>query len=97
MRKNGRGEITKIADLFAVYKMRLKAPQGVVVKTFSEVVHDLLNLQVKEGWCSYAVTPKILYISSPGPFKSEILMHKKEILTHLKGRLGEKSAPQDIL
>lgn len=97
MRKQGRGGITKIADLFAVYKLRLKAPQGAVVKAFSEVVLDLLNIQVKDGWCSYSVTSRMLYISSTGPFKSEILMHKKEILTHLKGRLGEKSAPNDIL
>lgn len=97
MRKEGRGGITKIADLFAVYKARLKAPQGAVVKVFGEVVHDLLNIHIEEKWCSYAVASKILYLSSPGPIKSEVLMHKKEILNHLKGRLGEKSAPHDIV
>ncbi len=97
MRKFGRGEITKISKLFSVYATRFKAPQGTVTKVFCEVIYDLFNFTLKEGACTYTVATKTLHINVGGPLKSEILLRKGEILTHLKGRLGEKSTPTDIL
>lgn len=97
MKKTRGGDITKISELFAKYVQRLQAPQGTVIKTFQEVVHDLFGITIRKEQCSYTVSTRTLALTLPGPIKSEILLKKKEILTHLKGRLGEKSAPQNIL
>ncbi len=97
MRKIVGGKITKFSSLFDVYKKRLKAPQGTVINVFIEVVMDLFSIILIKKQCSYSVFNKTLHINISGPAKTEILIHKTEILTHLKGRLGEKSAPKDIL
>ena len=96
-RKTGRGEVVKVGDLFAKYKNVLKAPEGSVKKAFVEVVADLLNLTIKESLLAYSPHTKVLTIKSGGPLKSELLLHKLEILAHLKGRLGAESAPKDII
>ncbi|MFT5037180.1 MAG: hypothetical protein ACI9VM_000757 [Candidatus Azotimanducaceae bacterium] len=96
MRK-GRGEVIKIGDLFDKYRKTLKAPQGSVIKVFCEVVFELLTIEINKERIKYSPSTKILSLATGGPLKSEIQLHKKEILTHMKGRLGEKSAPKDIL
>ncbi len=96
-RKTGRGEIVKVGDLFSKYKNILKAPEGSVKKAFVEVVADLLQINVKENNLGYSPHTKVVSIKSGGPLKSELLLHKTEILTHLKGRLGAESAPKDII
>lgn len=93
-----RGEgIKKIDGLFDKYKRVLKAPQGVVVDSFIEVVGDLIGVEIPKERIRYATHTKILSLSISGPLKSEILLHKGEIIQHLKGRLGQQSAPKDIL
>jgi len=95
--RKGRGEITKLGDLFEKYRKTLKAPQGTVIEAFRDVVEDLLSIKIPKEKIKYSPTSKILSIQGGGPIKSEINLNKKEILTHLKGRLGEKSAPKEIL
>ncbi len=97
MRKAGSGGIVKISDLFKVYADRLRAPQKTVVSTFIEVIEDLFHIQIRAEQCNYSVATKTLTVHTFGPLKSEIIVHKKEILAHLKGRLGEKSTPKEIL
>ena len=93
-----RGEgVKKLGSLFDTYKKTLKAPQGSVITAFCEVVEELLGYQVKKTNLSYQPHSKTLCIKGSGPLKSELLIHKTEILTHLKGRLGEPSAPKDII
>lgn len=96
MRK-GRGEITKLSALFEKYKQTLRAPQGTVVDCFCEVVQDLVGVSVNKNDVSYSVHTQTLSLRVRGPLKSEIKLRKKEILTHMKGRLGAKSAPVEIL
>jgi hypothetical protein len=95
MRK-GRGEITKLSSLFEKYTKLLKAPQGVVIDAFVEVVKDVLNLSIPKDKITYVVRTRTLRVAVFGPMKTEIQLHKREILTHLKGRLGEQSAPVEI-
>ena len=95
MRK-GRGEITKLGDLFEKYKKTLKAPQATVIETFREVVSELLSIEIPKERVKYSTSSKTLSVTGGGPLKSEIKIHKKEILTHMKGRLGDKSAPSEI-
>lgn len=96
MRK-GRGEITKLSSLFEKYKKLLKAPQGVVIESFIEVVDDVIGIKVAKEQISYTVHSRTLSVRVSGPLKSEIKLRKKEILTHMKGRLGDQSAPLEIL
>jgi len=97
MRKVGRGEVVKISKLFEVYRARFKAPESSVIKVFIEVVEDVLNITIKPSWCAYKPSSRVITLTLPGPIKTEILLSKKEILNHLKGRLGEKSSPKEIL
>lgn len=88
---------TNIKDLFDIYKKRLRAPQKTVINTFQEVVDDLLGVTIDEKTCEYTPANKTLKLAVGGPLKTEILLRKKEILSHLKGRLGERSAPKEII
>jgi len=96
-RRLGRGEVVKVADLFAKYKNILKAPEASVKKAFVDVVADLLEIPVQEDVVSYKPSTRIITLKTGGPLKSELLLHKKEILTHLKGRLGAEGAPKDFI
>jgi len=96
MRK-GRGEITKLSTLFEKYKKTLKAPQGVVTDCFKEVIAELFSIHIPTQNIKYSVFNKTLSVTVQGPLKSEIRLRKKEILNHMKGRLGEQSAPSEIL
>ncbi len=96
MRK-GRGEIIKLSALFEKYKKTLRAPQGVVIDCFREVTEDVIGLSISKESVSYSVHTKTLSVRVSGPLKSEIKLRKKEILTHMKGRLGDQGAPIEIL
>lgn len=96
MRK-GRGEIIKLSTLFEKYAKTLKAPQGIVVDCFREVIEELMQYPIAKEKITYVVYSKTLKINAPGPIKSEIQLRKKEIIAHMKGRIGEQSAPKEIL
>jgi hypothetical protein len=95
--KRDTNKATKISDLFEKYKNTLKAPQGVVVDNFREVMEDLFGLPIKKEQIKYTVYSRTLSVNVQGPLKTEIKLRKKEILNHLKGRLGDNSAPLDII
>ena len=92
-----KGEIKKVGDLFDVYRKRLKPPQGSVIRSFVEVVDEVLGLTIKEAQVSYSVGSKTLHLRVPAPMKSEIKLHEGELLAHLAGRLGERGAPKHIV
>lgn len=91
------GDIKKVGDLFAKYKQRLVAPEASVINAFVEVVSDLLDLDINPKKVSYNPATKVISINGGGPLKTEIKMQQKEILIHLKGRLGDMSAPKTII
>lgn len=97
-KKKQRGQgITKISDLFKKYKDVLRAPQGVVVDAFIEVVFERLGVRIEKEQCTYGVATKTLSIRVPGMIKSEIKLQKKIILNRMAEKLGDKSAPTEIL
>ena len=96
MRK-GRGEVKRIGDLFEKYRKTLIAPQKTVIDTFIEIVDDVLGIKLKFEWVRYTPGSRTLSIVAPGPVKSEIRLHKDDLMAHMKGRLGEKNAPVTIL
>jgi len=93
-----RGEgIKQLSQLFEKYKNTLKAPQASVVNAFCEVVKDLLDIEIDKERIQYNPIKKQLVLNIPGVIKSEIQLHQKEILDHLKGRLGVGSSPKNII
>lgn len=96
LKKKGKG-VVHISNLFKKYTQTLKAPQGTVITQFIESVECVLHIPIKKEQCSYNVSTKTISLHTPGMVKTEILLHKEEILTALKHTLGEKSAPQNIL
>jgi hypothetical protein len=97
MRRVAKEAPTKISDLFEVYKKRLKAPEKSVIHEVCEVLQDLLNLSLDAKSFSYSPHTRILTVKASGMIKTEIILKKDEILTHLKGRLGTQNAPTTII
>ncbi len=87
----------KIGSLFEVYKKRLRAPQGTVIEAVRDVIRDCVGIDVPKSALSYTPQKKIVTLTVRGPLKTEILLHKDEILAHVKGRIGVKDAPTTIL
>ena len=94
--KNNGGHV-KIGNLFEVYKKRLRAPEGSVVSSCIEVVHDVLGISLTKNDISYTPHSRTLTFRARGPLKAELLMHREDILGHLRGRLGVEHAPHTIL
>ncbi len=97
MKKQRGSDIKKVGDLFEKYRQVLKAPQGVVVDSFVEVVSDLIGIEISKDRISYTVHNKTLTLQISGSLKTEILLRKEEIFTHMKGRIGKQSTPKTIL
>lgn len=87
----------KVSDLFEVYRQKLTAPEKTVIENSIEVINDLLGVKLSATACRYTPYTRTLSVHTQGALKSEILMRKKEILTHLKGRLGVAHAPQELI
>jgi hypothetical protein len=96
MKKKESG-IVPVNALFAKYQTLLKAPQGTIITTACEVIQELLMIQISKESVRYNTHSKILSIRVLGPQKSEIILHKNDILRHITGRVGKGSAPKDIL
>ncbi len=95
--KRGEG-IKKLSDLFVKYKQTLTPPEGTVTSVFCEVVFDLYNWNLNKKQMSYNLATRTLHTSGlPSLFKNEIQLKKAEIINHLKGRLGTRGAPKDII
>ncbi|OGG41464.1 hypothetical protein A2837_03065 [Candidatus Kaiserbacteria bacterium RIFCSPHIGHO2_01_FULL_46_22] len=92
-----RGELKKLSSLFDKYKERLVAPEGSVIDAFVEVVRDLFEFEVNRDKIRYNPTTKTLSIVGMGILRSEVKKREQEVFDHLRGRLGDKSAPKHII
>lgn len=97
MERRRRGEVQKIGDLFEVYKKKLRAPQQTVVNEAHTLIKELYNFDIPKENIHYSPGSKTLSFNTNSQLKTEIALNKKEVLAHLTARLGEKSAPQEIL
>lgn len=86
-----------LSTLFEKYKKTLRAPEATVVNTFIEVVDEVLEITLQPTQLQFSPHNKQLIIKVGGPLKSEIMLHKKELLAHMTGRLGTSSAPKEII
>ena len=94
--KRGDG-IKKISDFFVKYKQTLTPPQGAVINSFCETTHDLYGWNLNKKQISYNPATRTIHTTLPSVLKNEIKLKKTEIINHLKGRLGTKGAPKDII
>ena len=92
-----RGEVTAVRDLFEKYKKRLQAPQKTVELEAIRVVGEIAEFTLKEYQVAYTVSTRTLAFNVPSLLKQELKLHYKTILDELKTRLGEKSAPLNII
>ena len=90
-------DLKKVSSLFDKYKKNLIAPEASVVSAFVEVVNDLLGIDCPKNQIKYNPGTKTLSFLGSGVLRGECKLHELEIISHLKGRLGEKSAPRTIL
>ena len=97
MRKQEGKSPVKVSDLFEVYRKRLRAPQKSVIEASVEVIHDVLGVTINSESLLYSAQSRTLTVHARGPLKSEITLHKEDILNHLRGRLGPRSAPTTLL
>ena len=88
--------VKKLVDLFAKYK-KLTPPEGRVTTTFCEIVFDLYGFKVDKKQISYNPVTGTIHTRLPGPLKNELYLKKEELINHLKGRLGDKHAPKNII
>lgn len=95
MRK-GNG-IKPLSDLFAKYTSLLSAPQSSVIAVAVEVIEDVCGVTVPLGQVSYSTSTRTLSLRVSGPIKTEVALHKTEILAHIAGRLGTKNTPKNIV
>jgi cell division protein FtsI/penicillin-binding protein 2 len=96
-RKGSSGEMTALDALLHRYRTVLKAPEKTVVAALVDVIKDLYGFDVEPKVFRYKPETRVVTIHASGVLKSEIMLHKREILTHLKGRLGVEKSPKDIL
>ena len=78
-----------IGDLFAKYKLTIKAPQGTVEKAFVESVKAVLGFDIDQDKVTYVVATKTVNLRLPALVKSEINLRKDEVVRHLNSSLGE--------
>jgi hypothetical protein len=96
-RKGSSGEMTALDALLHRYRTVLKAPEKTVVTAIVDVIKDLYGFDVAPKVFRYRPETRVITILASGVLKTEIMLHKREILTHLKGRLGVDKSPKDIL
>ena len=96
-RDKNSGELKKVSDLFESYRKRLRPPQKSVLRVFVEVVEELLSIQLDIEKLDYSVASKTIHLRVPSPVRSEVKLHEKELLAHLKARLGGLGAPKHLV
>ena len=85
-----------IADLFSKYKKTLTPPQTTIIKEFVLVCDEVCGYEIKKEQCSYTVSTKTIYLTTPSLLKNEILLQKNEVLKRLQEKLG-KNSPKQII
>jgi|AntRauTorckE6833_2_1112554.scaffolds.fasta_scaffold00514_3 hypothetical protein len=96
-RQSKQSSITKVSDLFAVYKTRLKAPQGSVIKEVVLAVEEVVGVKIDKKYFSYNVNNKTVFCNATSLVRSEIKLKQPEIARVLQRRLGEQNSPRFYL
>ncbi|HMA79228.1 MAG TPA: hypothetical protein VKP88_09070 [Candidatus Paceibacterota bacterium] len=93
--KKERG-LKQLNTLFDRYRTRLVAPERVVLDEVVRVVDELLGITLTPTQLRYSPATRTVHITN-GMVRAEVLPHQERILSHLKNRLGSRSAPTRIV
>lgn len=97
MREKKTEGVVHITNLFEKYKKTLRAPQKSVVEAFKKATEEVVGIELDSRHLSYSPPTKTLSLTISGPIKTEVLLRKKELLTHVEKNLGKKNTPTTIL
>lgn len=97
MSRRNSDEVKKVGDLFEKYRKTLKPPEKSVVLSFCEVVEDVIGFRLTSDMVSYSPSTRTITLRGKAPLRTEIKLHKEELLNHLRGRLGVQNAPREII
>jgi len=92
MRKDG---VQSLGSLLSRYRA-LKPPQGVVIDVFISAVSSVCRVNLLKTQVTYKPATHTIGLSFAGPRKSEIVLHKTEILKECAKELGAQ-APKTII
>jgi hypothetical protein len=95
--RNKKQEPVPIQDLFAVYRARLRAPQGSVVKVAVVVLNEHSPVVLDESMVQYTVATRTLSVTAPSLVKHRLLLVAPLILERLEHELGAESCPRAIV
>lgn len=97
--KNYRGAsaMLPLADLFARYQGRFKAPQGSVEVVALQSIKEVCGYEFTRSQVRYVVASRTLYLQVPSLLRSELRFYHDRILKSMRQELGEQSAPKIIL
>ena len=96
-KKDPNESVHQLGNLLARYKSILKPPQASVEKECLAVIKAVTGIELLPHQVSYTVSTRTLVLKTPSLLRSELMLHRGDILQELKGRLGEGSAPHTIL
>lgn len=97
MRKAKSDHLVPIQSLFERYRKNLIAPQKSVETEAVLVIREVLNLPPNIPLqVSYQPSTKTLHIKT-SLIRQEVLRKQTAVLTALRSKLGDKSAPQTII
>jgi hypothetical protein len=88
---------SQLGNLIERYKKILKPPQASVEKECIGVIKEVCGLFLEPQQVVYTVASRTLYIKAPSLIRSELMLHKTEIITAFRMRLGETNYPTNIL
>jgi len=91
------GDPKPVGDLLEKYRKTLRAPEGSVITAFQQALKDELGMKLEKKFITYRVSSRTLIVSVAGAQKSEIILHKQELLHHCRESLGEKNVPKQII
>jgi hypothetical protein len=86
-----------IQSLLARYTRNLQAPEASVTRTLCEIVEARLGIPLAREQLSYSPHTRVVTIRLSGPHKSELLLHKHELLVGMRDVLPPHAAPHDII
>ncbi len=90
-------KISKLSDLFSVYKKRIRPPQKTVETAFKKAVKDIVGVDINCQSIEYVVANKTIILHTSGIIKTEIKRHQIDVLQKLSSDLPVDSVPVVII
>jgi hypothetical protein len=87
----------QLGRLLERYKTLLKPPQASVEKECILVIEELTGIALRPHQVRYTVSTRTLTVKAPSLLRSELSLHRLDLLEAFKNRLGATVAPTTII